>query len=107
VQARIAQLTEQLNKLNSINTAEIAEDRVGLGSTIDIAEQDSSFKMTLTFVIDAEADPGAGKLSLSTPYGRAFQGHMAGDVVEVNTPVGAKVFVLKKLTTIHGKTFEA
>lgn len=105
VKAKIAQLTEQLGKLNNIDTSEIPEDRVGFGSKVKIQDVDSSFQLEFTFVSDAETDPSAGKISLSTPYGQALAGKKAGEVVEVNIPAGKKNFKLMSLTTFHGKTF--
>ena len=104
VNEKIAQLTEQLAKLSNVDVDAIPKDRVGLGSKVHI-EEASGMKMEFTFVTDAETNPGEGKISLSTPFGRALNGKCAGDEVEVVLPVGAKKFVLKKLVTVHGNEF--
>ncbi|MFW6365228.1 MAG: GreA/GreB family elongation factor [Spirochaetota bacterium] len=105
VKAKIAQLTEQLGKLSSINQDEIPTDSVGFGSTVKIQDVDSPFELEFTFVSEAETDPSAGKISISTPYGQALAGKKIGDVVEVNIPAGKKKFRLVSLVTIHGTSF--
>jgi len=105
VKAKIAQITAEINKLNSINVDDVAKDRVGYGSKVEIVEPESGFTMDLSFVADGEADPSAGKITLNTPYGVALAGKAIGEEVEVNTPMGVKKFIIKKLITIHGEEF--
>ena len=42
-----------------------------------------------------------GKISISTPYGKALSGKKIGDIVDVTTPMGVKKFKLTSLITIH------
>lgn len=105
VKARIAQVNEQLAKLNSISAQDIPDDCVGFGTTVELKDTGSSSVLTLTFVTDAESNPSEGKISMTTPYGRALIGKKAGEQVEVTTPVGVKTFVLKSFKTIHGTSF--
>lgn len=107
VRAKIAQLTEQLAKISNIDTSNISEDKVALGSKVSIEETASGFTMDFHFVTDAETNPSEGKISLSTPYGQAMAGKQVGEEFEVNTPAGVKKFVLKTLKTIHGNEYSA
>lgn len=107
VNARIAQLTAELGKISSIDTNEIPKDRVGMGSKVTLADTDSSMVMDFSLVTDAESNPSQGKLSFSTPYGKALAGKQAGDIVEVTLPVGLKKFLIRKLVTVHGLEFNA
>ena len=45
-----------------------------------------------TLVGSAEADPGAGRLSVASPVGRALLGATAGTDVAVKTPRGAVTY---------------
>ncbi len=105
VKARIAQLNEQLARLNSISTQDIPTDCVGFGTTVKLKDSESSAFLSLTFVTDAESNPSEGKISISTPYGKALLGKKAGEEVEVTTPVGVKKFVLYSFSTIHGTSY--
>jgi transcription elongation factor GreA len=46
--------------------------------------------------------PAEGKITLSTPYGKAMAGKKVGEIVEVVVPAGKKVFQIVSITTIHG-----
>jgi len=102
VQARIAQLTDQLNKLNDINMTDIPEDKVGYGSTVTVVDLDLDDEIVFTFVSSNEVNPSEGKISVSSPIGAAMQNKSAGDVVEVVIPAGKRKYLVKKITTIHG-----
>ena len=45
-----------------------------------------------------EADPTAGKVSVSSPIAKAIMGHKVGDKVEVETPAGEMKFEIKKIS---------
>jgi transcription elongation factor GreA len=102
VQARIAQLTDQLNKLNDINITDISEDKIGYGSTVTVVDLDLDDEIVFTFVSSNEVNPSEGKISVSSPIGAAMQNKTAGDVVEVVIPAGKRKYLVKKITTIHG-----
>jgi len=105
VKARIAQVNEQMARLNSISSQDIPVDCVGFGTTVALKDMITADELTLTFVTDAESNPSEGKISMSTPYGKALLGKKAGQEIEVNTPVGVKKFILHSFTTIHGTSF--
>jgi transcription elongation factor GreA len=105
VRAKLAQLTEQLAKISNLDMSDVPQDKVGFGSKVLIEDTDSGFTMEFKFVSDAETNPSEGKISLSTPYGKALAGKEVGEKVEVNTPVGIKKFMLKSLVTVHGNEY--
>ena len=48
-----------------------------------------------------EADAAAGKISTSSPIGRALLGKAVGDEVKVTIPGGVKELEILKLTTVY------
>ncbi len=70
-----------------IALAPVAGAGADLGSVVTV-EIDGD-EVTYTLVGTAEADPGAGRLSVASPVGRALLGAQAGDEVAVQTPRGA------------------
>jgi transcription elongation factor GreA len=70
-----------------IALAPVAGAGADLGSVVTV-EIDGD-EVTYTLVGTAEADPGAGRLSVASPVGRALIGARAGDEVAVQTPRGA------------------
>jgi transcription elongation factor GreA len=59
---------------------------VQIGGTVEVNSQGE--KQVFTIVGSEEANPAQGKISNESPLGRAFLGHKAGDVIEVETPRG-------------------
>jgi transcription elongation factor GreA len=102
VRAKISQLSEQLAKLSNLDVKAIPEDRVGFGSTVTVIDMKTEARIVFTFVSDGEMVPSEGKITLSTPYGRALAGKKPGDVVEVLIPAGKKSFRVTTVVTIHG-----
>ena len=102
VRAKIAQLSEQLAKLNNLDVKSIAEDAVGFGSAVTVVDMKTNAKTVFTFVAEGEMVPSEGKITLSTPYGRALAGKKVGETVDVVIPAGKKSFRIVHLVTIHG-----
>jgi transcription elongation factor GreA len=55
-------------------------------------------------VTSEEADAGNGRISTTSPIGRALVGKEVGDVVKVQIPGGMREFEILKFTTIHETT---
>jgi len=66
-----------------------AEGRCVFGATVDV-EEDGGEKATWQIVGEDEADIKAGKISYSSPLGRALIGKESGEKVDVQTPGGVK-----------------
>jgi transcription elongation factor GreA len=66
-------------------------DSIGINSTIKVRET-SGKDHTYQIVGAGESDPLAGKISYEAPLGEQFFGKKAGEVVEITTPAGKKVF---------------
>ncbi len=68
--------------------APAAGARVGLGSVVTVEAEGET--VAYTIVGASESDPNAGRISSSSPVGRALVGHDAGDRVVVRTPAGER-----------------
>ena len=101
--ARMAQLSARLGKLKLIDLTKIPTDAVGLGSTVVLYDVDEDREVTYELVTTEESDVPAGRISTSSPIGRALLGKRDGDVAEVRTPRGLKEFEILSLATIHAK----
>ncbi len=101
--ARMAQLSARLGKLKLIDLTKIPKDAVGLGSTVLLYDLDDDKEVTYELVTTEESDVPSGRISTSSPIGRALLGKRDGDVAEVRTPRGLKEFEILSLTTIHAK----
>jgi transcription elongation factor GreA len=103
VGARLAQFKKRLADLRMVDFTKIRSDAVGLGSTVHVVDLDTDAEIKYDLVASEEADVPNGKISTTSPIGRAFMGKGDGDAVEVITPGGKKEFEIVSFTTIHDK----
>ena len=89
LEGRIAALEARLRNA-VIVTAPAAGSRVGLGSVVTVDDDGESVRYTI--VGAAEADPRSGRISSSSPVGRALLGHDAGESITVSTPAGERMY---------------
>jgi transcription elongation factor GreA len=101
VNARLNQLKRRLAEMSMIDFSKIPHDRVGLGSTVVVLDTKRDEEVTYNLVTVEEADAANGKISTTSPIGRALLGKEVGDVAHVQSPNGAKELEILKLTTIH------
>src|ERR1700688_142947 len=101
VNARLGQLKKRLAEMYMVDFSKIYHNRVGLGSTVVVLDTKRDEEVTYNLVTSEEADAANGKISTTSPIGRALLGKEEGDVVKVTSPGGMKELEIRKLTTIH------
>lgn len=87
IQGRINELKAMLGH-SVIVVAPKRTDRVTLGSTVTLRDLDEDEELTYTLVGPGELDSRRGRISVSSPVGRALQNRVPGENVEVQTPAG-------------------
>ncbi|SHF30554.1 transcription elongation factor GreA [Caldanaerobius fijiensis DSM 17918] len=88
VEGRIATLEAMLRNAKVIDEEDITLDRVSIGCTVKVYDEDLEEEVEYTIVGSAEADPSNMKISDESPVGKALLGHHVGDVVDVEVPDG-------------------
>ena len=101
--SRMAQLSERLARLKLVDLSKIPLDAVGLGSTVVVYDLDNDIEVRYELVTTEESDAAIGKISTSSPIGRALLGKREGDCTEVRTPRGSREFEVVSLETIHAR----
>jgi transcription elongation factor GreA len=101
VNARLNQLKKRLADISMIDFTKIPHDRAGLGSIVVVLDTKREEEVTYHLVTTEEADAPNGKVSTTSPIGRALLGKQVGDEVKVQSPGGVKELEVLKLTTIH------
>jgi transcription elongation factor GreA len=89
-------LAEIYRKMSEIKTTIAAgqvvettsSTRVGIGSTVVVADLEEDEEITYTLVGPGEIDARKGKISIQSPVGRALDLRGVGDTVEVDVPAG-------------------
>ena len=82
---------------NMLERAKISDyagggDTVALGSCVKVHDTEYDEDLEYTIVGVMEADATAGKISNTSPVGKALLGHKVGDRIEVQTPAGTAVY---------------
>ena len=103
VKARIRQLGKRLADLSMVNMNNIPKDKVGLGSTVKVYDNGKNEEVEYNLVTSEELDVDAGKISTTSPIGRALLNKKVGDTALVVTPNGKRELEILSLTTIHGE----
>lgn len=101
VNARLGQLKQRLAEVMRIDFGKIPHDKVGLGSRVVVFDTAKDEEMTYHLVTTEENDAAAGKISTSSPIGRALLGKEVGDIVKVQLPGKVREFEILKLQTVH------
>src|SRR5256712_1420840 len=101
VKARLRQLGRRLADLSLINMNTIPKDRVGLGSTVRVYDNTKNEEVEYKLVTSEESDVTAGRISTTSPIGRALLNKKVGDSAVVVTPNGNRELEVLTLTTIH------
>jgi len=100
-QARLYTRIDELEDL--IANAEIVEksgtaDKIGIGSTITVLDEELDEEEVYQIVGSQEADPMNGKISDASPLGKALFGCAVGQQVTVDAPGGKLTF---RVVNIH------
>lgn len=101
VRARLGQLKKRMADLSLINMNNIPRDRAGLGSTVKVYDSTKDEEIEYKLVTSEESDVTQGRVSTTSPIGRALMGKKIGDSTIVVTPNGKRELEVLALSTIH------
>ncbi len=91
LEGRILQIEQMIKYAQIIDTTGEGGSTVVMGSTV-VVETDRHGEETFQIVGSAEADASSGKISFTSPIGKALIGHRAGEMVRVQVPAGTMDF---------------
>ena len=97
IEGRIMELEDKTSRMDIIDVKALKGKQVKFGATVTVADEDTDEKSTFQIVGEYEADPGNGRISVTSPIARALIGKTAGDSAEVNTPRGQKDYEIIKV----------
>ncbi|MCG6120144.1 transcription elongation factor GreA [Blastomonas sp.] len=99
VEATIADLEGKLSRAQIIDPTTLSGNKVVFGATVTLLDEDDK-PVKYQIVGEAEADARKGRISYSSPLGRALIGRLLDDEVEVSVPSGDKFYVVSKIEFI-------
>ncbi len=97
IEGRIAELEDIISRADPIDSSHMNNDIIRFGATVMLADEDTEDESTYRIVGSHESDVGDGRLSITSPLGRALIGKRLGEIVEVTTPRGYKSYEVVKI----------
>lgn len=92
-------LSAKINELEmAISRSEVVEidreqtDKIVFGTKVELKNRASDKKVTYQLVGPYESDPEAGRISITSPLGKALISREEGDIVTIKTPGGVQEF---------------
>ncbi len=101
VQAQLARFYDKRKSVAGINELMIPRDSIGFWSRVELLDLDSGEEVGYHLVSADESDPPNGRISVSSPIGKALIGKVDGDEIEVQTPRGTKIYEILEFSTVH------
>jgi transcription elongation factor GreA len=96
-EGRIAELEDKISRAEVIDVSKLSGDTITFGATVTLVDEDTDEERKFQIVGETEADAKHGKISITSPIGRALIGKKKGASVEVMTPKGAKGYEVLKV----------
>ena len=97
IEGRIAELEDQFSRIEIIDVKALKGKQIKFGATVTLADEETDVEKTYQIVGEYEADPSAGRISVTSPIARALINRAVGDSVEVVTPGGHKDYEVVKV----------
>lgn len=98
IEGRVAELEAIVSRAEVIDVSQMSGDVVRFGATVMLADLDNDEEVNYRIVGSHEADIAQGRISVTSPLGRALIGKTIGDTIEVTTPRGAKAYEVVKVS---------
>jgi transcription elongation factor GreA len=99
IEAMIADIEDRLARAVVIDPTTLSGDKVVFGATVHLLDEDEK-PVTYQIVGQTEADVKSGRISYSSPLGRALIGRHVDDEVEVTVPSGDRYYVVSAIEFI-------
>ncbi len=89
-EGRVGELEDYIARAEVIDVSKMTGTKIKFGATVTLIDEDTEEKKIYQIVGDQEAEPKAGRISISSPISRALIGKEQGDAIEVLAPGGAR-----------------
>lgn len=92
IEGRILELQDKLARAYVVDLSNLKPDKVVFGATVTLYDTATAEEVTYKIVGEEEADIKLGKMSCTSPVGKALIGHKLDDTVRVKVPAGVKEY---------------
>src|SRR4030042_5006871 len=97
IRRAIREIEQKLANSEIIDRINLPDGKVGFGSTVTLENLNNGGKVTYQIVGPDESDISLGKISITSPLGKALIGKETEDEVTAHTPGGAKSYTILKI----------
>ncbi|MDO5022683.1 MAG: transcription elongation factor GreA [Eubacteriales bacterium] len=98
LEAQIQDLENSIRTAVVIEDKDIKTDRVNVGTSVVLFDEEFQEELELTIVGARESDPMNGRISNESPIGAALLGHKKNETVTVNAPGGTNKYKILKIS---------
>ena len=98
LELKISKMEEIISIARVLDESTIDLSVVSIYSIVQIKNTKTGMTVTYTIVSEEEADLKAGKISVSSPFGKGLLGKKVGDLAEITAPAGKLEFEIMSLT---------
>ena len=97
LEAKINELETAINRSEVIEIDKGQTEKIFFGKTVELENIVNDQNVVYQLVGPYESDPENGKISVTSPVGKALLGKEVGDAVEVKTPKGVQEFEILEI----------
>ena len=95
---RIRELEDKILTARILDNESISSDKAYIGAKLKLLDIDSKEEILYMLVTEDEADYAAGKISISSPVGKALLGCKIGDIANIKVPAGVLKYKILEIS---------
>ena len=99
IEARIEEIEDIIKNSEILDEKSINLDKIHVGCTVTIQDQASKREYTYQIVVSTEVNSREGKISYTSPIGKALMDKEVGEIVEVTAPAGVFTYKVTDIKT--------
>jgi len=97
IEGRIQEFQDKLARAYVVDLSNLKPDKVVFGATVTLYDTASEEEVCYKIVGEEEADIKLGKISCTSPVGKALIGHRIDDSVKAKVPSGIKEYEILEI----------
>jgi transcription elongation factor GreA len=98
IEGRIQELKAKIAMADVIDPSKVRQSRAAFGAKVRVLDVEADEEYVFTLVGTEEADVKSGKISLTSPVGRALVGKEVGDTAVIKAPARTIEYEIQEIT---------
>ena len=100
IEGRIQEIQTKIAMADVIDTSKITQSKIGFGAKVKVVDIEAEEEYEFTLVGTDEANVKTGKISITSPVGRALIGKEVGDTATVKAPARTIEYEILEITFV-------